>query len=83
MSTLIDLPNVGRVLAGNLAQAGIHTPEELRRVGSREAFLRVRAIDPGACLHMLYGMEGAVQGVRDTLLSERTKAELKAFFAAL
>ena len=80
MGALAALPNVGPVLEKNLNDVGIDTAEQLREVGSREAFLRIRRIDPGACLHMLYGLEGAVEGVRDTLLPEPTKQSLKTFF---
>ena len=34
---LTDLPNLGSVLAGNLRQVEITTPEELRSVGACEA----------------------------------------------
>jgi DNA transformation protein len=83
MGDLSSLPNVGKVLEKNLNDVGIHTPEELKQIGSKEAFLRIRLIDPGACLHMLYGLEGAIDGVRDTLLPEFVKEDLKAFFKSL
>ncbi len=84
MDMLSSLPNVGKVLEQNLIAIGIKTPEQLREIGSKEAFVRIRLqTDPGACLHMLYGIEGAVRGVRDTLLSAETKQELKAFYNAL
>ncbi len=84
MDKLSSLPNVGKVLEQNLIAVGIETPEQLRDLGSKEAFMRIRLhADPGACLHMLYGIEGAVRGVRDTLLDAETKQELKAFYNAL
>jgi hypothetical protein len=39
---LTDLPNVGPVLAGNLQAIGVMTPEELRRLGAEEFWLRIR-----------------------------------------
>lgn len=84
MSALRDLPNVGKVLEKNLIDAGIASPERLREVGAREAFLRIRSsVDPGACLNMLYGLEGAVRGVRDTLLDAETRRSLGDFFSSL
>lgn len=80
---LIDLPNVGKVLAGLLCQSGINTPEKLKDTGSKKAFLMIREVDPTACLHMLYGLEGAVRGIRDTGLSPGTKEDLKKFFKNL
>lgn len=84
MSALSSLPNVGSVLEKNLVLAGIETPEQLRCIGAEEAFMRVRVYaDPSACLHMLYGIQGAIEGIPDKLLSESTKLKLKAFYKAL
>jgi DNA transformation protein and related proteins len=83
MSELCSLPNVGKVLENNLNAVGINTVEQLLKIGSKEAFLRIRIIDSGACLHMLYGLEGAVKGIKDSLLSEETKKDLKYFFKSL
>lgn len=83
MEELSSMPNVGKVLEKNLNDVGIHTPQQLRAVGSKEAFLRIRLIDSGACLHMLYGLEGAIAGIKDNFLSEETKSELRSFFRSL
>ena len=39
--------------------------------------------DSDACLHMLYGLEGAIEGVNDNSLSQETKEELKAYYNSL
>jgi DNA transformation protein and related proteins len=81
---LTALPNVGPVLARSLNTVGIHTPEQLREVGCEEAFMRIRTtVDPGACLHMLYGIEGAIEGIPDRSLSAETKERLKRFHRGL
>jgi DNA transformation protein len=81
---LQELPNVGRVLAAALEAVDIRTPEQLRETGAEEAFMRIRtAVDPGACLHMLYGIQGAIEGVPDTQLSEETKGRLRRFYRGL
>ena len=78
------MPNVGKVLEKNLMDVGIATPEALREAGARSAFLKIRAaVDPGACLHMLYGLEGAVRGVPDAMLDAETRGALRDFFASL
>ena len=83
MSQLTDLPNIGPVLAGNLKAIGILTPEELRKTGAEEAWLRVRLqVDSKACFHQLQALAGAVEGVPKKTLSPERKAELKAFFNA-
>lgn len=81
---LMDLPNVGRVLASNLEAVGVHSPEQLKQLGSKEAFISIRAtVDSGACLHMLYGLQGAIEGVPDCQLSDETKDDLRSFFRDL
>ena len=84
MSELLKLPNVGKVLAENLIGIGIETPEQLRQLGSKEIFLRIRSQrDAGACLQMLYGIQGAIQGIPDKQLTAETKADLKEFYKGL
>ena len=84
MSALADLPNVGKVLEKNLLNVGIETPEQLRDIGAEEAFIRIRAqIDPEACLHMLYGIQGAINGVPDKFLPDQIKQKLKEFYKTL
>ncbi len=84
MSELSKLPNVGKVLEKNLLAVGIETPQQLREVGVEEAFLRIRQQqDSGACLHMLYGLQGALLGISDSLLPVEKKQELQTFFKSL
>jgi DNA transformation protein len=79
-TTLAQMPNIGKVVADKLIQAGITTPEELREIGSEQAFTRIQTIDETACLSMLQGLEGAVQGIRWHNLPKERKEELKQFF---
>ena len=84
MSTLSDLPNVGKVLEDNLRKINIETPEQLLQIGAEEAFFRIRmVVDPGACLHMLYGIQGAIEGIPDKFLSDQTKERLRLFYKTL
>ncbi|WP_102379738.1 TfoX/Sxy family protein [Raoultibacter timonensis] len=79
---LSELPNIGAHAEQQLTEVGIDTAEALIEAGAEQAWLRVKTIDPGVCLHMLYGLEGAVQGIPKKNLSPERKAELKAFFDA-
>lgn len=84
METLSSLPNVGKVLESNLNAIGIYTPEQLIEIGSKEAFMRIRLkVDDGACLHMLYGIQGAIERIKDNELSENTKNDLREFYKSL
>lgn len=80
MGQLQSLPNIGEKLERQLHEAGIDTIEELQRVGSHEAWLRILAFDPSACIMRLSALEGALRGVRWHDLDTEIKAGLKAFY---
>jgi DNA transformation protein len=81
MASLTDMPNIGPVAAEALEKVGIETPDQLREIGAKEAWLRIKAqVDPGACLHLLQGLEAAVEGIPKKLLTAEKRAELNAFF---
>ena len=80
MGVLAGLPNIGTVVEKQLNDVGIDSLEALQEIGTEEAWLRIQQIDPSACIHRLLGIEGALQGVRKTMLPAERKAELKAFY---
>jgi DNA transformation protein len=80
MGELSQLPNIGADTERLLNEVGITTFAELKKEGSRNAWLKIQAIDPSACIHRLCGLEGAIQGVRKKDLTEGVKAELKEFY---
>lgn len=80
MGELTSLPNIAKVMEAQLNQAGIKTIVELRRVGSREAWLRIQSFDSSACYNRLCGLEGAVRGIRWRDLDRSVKGELKEFY---
>ena len=65
-SRLTDLPNIGATVAARLEAVGVSTPEQLKKLGSIEAVLRlkVEAKEDAPCRSMLSGLEGAIRGVR-------------------
>ena len=80
MGELTKLPNIADKLETQLNEVGISTFDELKQIGSREAWLRILARDPSACIMRLSALEGAIQGVRWHHLDEQTKASLKEFY---
>lgn len=80
MGELSKLPNIGQAVEKQLNDVGITTYEELKSIGSKEAWLRIKAIDDSACIHRLLAMEGAIRGVKKTLLDEAIKKDLKEFY---
>lgn len=80
MGKLAVLPNIGTVIEKHLHACEIYTPEELVKIGSKEAFFRIKMIDDTACLHMLYALQGAIEGKPYTQLTKNVKIDLKQFF---
>lgn len=80
MGVLSQLPNIGEIVEKQLNQVGINTLEQLKECGSKQAWLKIRSIDPSACIHRLYALEGAIQGISKQQLPEKVKKELKDFY---
>lgn len=80
MGELSRLPNIGKAVEAQLIQADICTADELRQIGAKEAWLRIQAFDKSACIHRLMALEGAIEGVRKTMLPDEVKADLRAFY---
>ena len=80
MGELSKLPNIGKVVEEQLNQVGIVTEEDLRTTGAEQAWLRIQQIDESACIHRLMALEGAVRGVKKTMLPDDVKADLKEFY---
>ena len=59
---IADLPNFGPKSQQMLAQAGIHTIEQLRELGAVRAYVQVKRVWKGASLNLLWAMEGALSG---------------------
>lgn len=82
MSELSKLPNIGKVLEGQLNDVGIDNVNELINIESREAWLNIKEIDESTCLNRLMALEGAIQGIRWHDLSDEDKKNLKDFYNA-
>ena len=82
MGELSQLPNIGKTVEEQLICVGISSPEQLSEMGSREAWLKIKALDPSACYNRLCALEGAIQKIRWHYLSDECKASLKEFYQA-
>ena len=80
MSALTELPNIGNEVERQLHEIGITSEEQLKSLGSRQAWLDIQKIDSSACYNRLCGLEGAIQGIRWHFLSDSVKKDLKAFY---
>ncbi len=80
MCKLSELPNIGKEVEKQLNQVGIKTLEQLKEIGAKEAWLKIKKIDDSACINRLYAIEGAILNVKKTELSKDKKEELKEFY---
>lgn len=84
MKQLTDLPNIGKTLAKKLNAIGIKNEQDLKAIGSENAIIKIATIEnSGACINMLYAIEGAIQGIRWHGLDNERKQELKEFYRML
>jgi len=84
MKQLTDLPNIGITLAEKLNLIGIKNKQELKELGSEKAIIKIATIEnSGACINMLYALEGAIQGIRWHKLDKERKQDLKEFYRML
>jgi len=70
--------NLGPVSRRWLERVGIRDLETLKTVGAVEAWHRVHETGVNPTLNLLYGLEGAIQGVRWDELDEQDRARLRA-----
>ena len=80
MEKLSKLINVGEKLEGQLNEVGIETFDQLKQIGSKKAWISIKAIDSSACFNRLCALEGAIQGIRWHNLSDEIKHDLKEFY---
>ncbi len=73
----VGLKNLGPVSEQWLRAVGIHSRDELEKLGSVEAYRLVRLHGFNASLNLLYALEAALLNLHWTALSPQTKARLK------
>jgi DNA transformation protein len=75
---LARMRNLGPISAARLRAVGIDSPDELRRVGAVEAYLKLRESHPfEISVVFLYALHGAVTDTDWRQLSESTRARLR------
>lgn len=73
----------GKTMETKLHSIGIHSAEELKETGSKQALLLLKARYPSTCCVILYYLEAAVRGVEIKQLDAACKSELKTWFKGL
>jgi DNA transformation protein and related proteins len=79
-SDLSKHTNIGKDTETKLIQVGINSFEKLKSIGSEQAFIRLQTIDPGACLCLLYGLDGSLDDTKWSKLSPERKEALQQFY---
>ncbi len=83
MKDLTTMLNIGQEMASKLKSVEINTAEQLVKIGSKEAFFRLKMKFPKVCLVHLYALEGAIQNIEFNCLPKTTKADLTEFSDSL
>lgn len=74
---------LGKTMGKKLRAVGIHSAEELKKIGSKQAVFRLKEIYPNTCVVILYHLEAAIRGCEMKQLGDSVKAELKDYFKQL
>ncbi len=81
MGNLTNLPNIGKNLANKLNLIGVENEQKLKQLGSENTIIKIATIEnSGACINMLYALEGAMQGIRWHGFNKDRKQELKELY---
>ena len=56
MGELSKLPNIGKAVEEQLMLIGIGSVDELKRTGSKVAWLKIQEIDESACINRLMAL---------------------------
>lgn len=83
MTELSSMRNIGKEIEKKLKSVGICSAEELKKLGSKEAYFRLKMRYPNVCLVHLYTLQGAIDGIEYNRLSDEIKCDLKSFSADL
>ncbi len=75
-----ELTNIGVTVANKLRHIGVHTQQDLKKMGAAKAYIRLSSIEPNKTLpvcYYLYSLEGAIKNKDWRTLTENTKKKLR------
>lgn len=81
--TAVTSLGLGKTMEKKLHSVGIHSAEELTKLGSKQAVFRLKEMYPNTCVVILYHLEAAIRGIGIKELDDTCRAELKAYFKRL
>ena len=80
MQELSSLPNVSKLIKRKLNDVNIYHAEQLKEIGSREAFTKIKTAFPKSCIYFLFRLEGAVTDKKWYRLGKEKEKELGDYF---
>jgi len=80
MQELNSLPNISRIIKRKLNDVNILNAEQLKEIGSREAFTKIKTAFPKSCVYLLYRLEGAITEEKWYNLGKEKEKELSDYF---
>lgn len=80
---LRDLPNIGELLASELAASGLTMHDQLVEAGSLKAAVCLQEHGFSVCSSKLYALEGAIRGIRWHSIPTQERSALWSAFQAL
>lgn len=81
-----ELKNIGPVMAKKLVNVGIDSPQKLKNMGTKKAFLKLYEKGQFCSKYhsaYLYALEGAIRGCDWRAIPEKLKKEYKEYTAQL
>ncbi len=79
MTELSSMRNIGKEIEKKLKSVGICSAEELKKLGSKEAYFRLKMRYLNVCLVHLYTLQGALDDIEYNRLPDEIKRDLKSF----
>ncbi len=82
IAEMMKLPNLGKVTAERIVNAGVDSPAKLRELGAKEVYWRLfekEGWSQTLCPCFLYALEGAITGEKWNMIPQKKKDEFKKF----
>jgi len=76
MTPITKIKYLGKVSAYQLAKIGIHSKEDIEKIGIAEVYKALKASYPKLSLNMLWAIEAGMAGVNIFKISKKRKKEL-------
>lgn len=83
MAELTSLKNIGKEMKFKLQSVGVDSAEELKNLGSKIVFAKLKMRFQQVCLVHLYSLQGAIDNVDYNMLEDDVKRDLKTFSDSL